>query len=52
MQVAGATVSNHGEFAMTLTNLALWAVLIGLFAIVPIGCVMTRPKKKPLAAAE
>jgi hypothetical protein len=37
---------------MTLTNLALWAVVIGLFAIVPIGCVMTRPKKKPLAMAE
>jgi hypothetical protein len=37
---------------MTLTNLGLWAVLVALLAIVPIGCLMTRPKKKPLAAAE
>jgi hypothetical protein len=30
---------------MTLTTLGLWLVLVGLIAIVPIGCVMTRQKK-------
>jgi hypothetical protein len=25
-----------------LTNIALWLILIALFALVPIGCVMTR----------
>jgi hypothetical protein len=30
---------------MTLTNLGLWLVLVGLIAIVPIGCIMTRQKK-------
>ena len=31
---------------MTLTNFLLWLVLAGLIALVPIGCVMTRPSKK------
>jgi hypothetical protein len=30
---------------MTLTNLGLWLVLIGLLAIIPFGCIMTRQKK-------
>lgn len=31
---------------MTMTDAALWLILIALLAIVPIGCVMTRPQKK------
>jgi len=31
---------------MTMTDAALWLILIGIIAIVPIGCVVTRPKKK------
>ncbi len=27
---------------MTLVDIALWFILAGLIAIVPIGCVMTR----------
>jgi hypothetical protein len=30
-----------------LTNIGLWIILAGLIAIVPIGCYMTRPTKKP-----
>jgi hypothetical protein len=37
---------------MTLTNLGLWLVLVGLLAIVPIGCIMTRPEKKEVPQAE
>jgi hypothetical protein len=29
-----------------LTNIALWFILIGLLALVPVGCVMTRPKRR------
>jgi len=31
---------------MTLVNLGLWLVLVGLLAIIPCGCIMTRPKNK------
>lgn len=31
---------------MTLINLGLWLVLAALIAIIPFGCVMTRPGKK------
>ena len=37
---------------MTLTNFLLWLVLAGLIAIVPIGCVMTRPSKKHVPHAD
>jgi hypothetical protein len=37
---------------MTLVNFLLWLVLGGLVALVPIGCVMTRPSKKNLPQAE
>jgi hypothetical protein len=30
---------------MTLVNLGLWLVLIGLLVIIPCGCIMTRQKK-------
>jgi len=30
---------------MTMTDAALWLILIAILAIVPIGCVMTRSKK-------
>jgi hypothetical protein len=26
-------------------NIALWLILVGLIAIIPIGCVMTRRKR-------
>jgi len=29
-----------------LTNIALWIVLLAMFALVPIGCIMTRPPKR------
>jgi hypothetical protein len=35
-----------GDDDMTMTDAALWLILIALLAIIPIGCVMTRPKKK------
>jgi hypothetical protein len=28
-----------------LTNIALWIVLFAMFALVPIGCLMTRPPR-------
>ena len=31
---------------MAWTTVALWLVLIGLIAIVPCGCIMTRPPKR------
>ena len=37
---------------MTLINFLLWLVLAGLIAIVPIGCVMTRPSKKHVPHAD
>ena len=30
---------------MTMTDAALWLILIAILAIVPIGCFVTRPKK-------
>ena len=30
---------------MTMTDAALWVILAALLAIIPIGCVATRPKK-------
>jgi hypothetical protein len=33
------------EVTMTLTDIALWIILVALIAIVPIGCVMTRSGK-------
>jgi hypothetical protein len=30
---------------MTLTNLGLLLILVGLLVIVPVGCIMTRQKK-------
>ena len=30
---------------MTMTDAGLWLILIATLAIVPIGCVATRPKK-------
>jgi hypothetical protein len=34
-----------------LTNVALWIILIGMIAIIPCGCIMTRRPNKPPAAA-
>lgn len=31
---------------MTMTDVALWLILVAMLAIVPIGCVFTRPEKK------
>ena len=28
-----------------LTNIALWLILVALFALVPVGCIMTRHPK-------
>jgi hypothetical protein len=30
---------------MTMTDAALWLIFIAIIVIVPIGCVVTRPKK-------
>jgi hypothetical protein len=45
---ASRTVGIHCQWGtdMTMTDAALWLILIALVAIIPIGCVMTRPKKK------
>ena len=33
-----------------LTNIALWLDLIAMLALIPVGCIMTRPpKRKDLA---
>jgi len=37
---------------MSPTNIGLWLVLVGLIAIVPIGCIMTRHTDKPSAPAK
>jgi hypothetical protein len=37
---------------MTMTDAALWTILALLIALVPIGCIMTRPKKKANPAAD
>jgi hypothetical protein len=29
-----------------LTNIGLWIIVVALIAIVPVGCIMTRPRKK------
>ena len=31
---------------MTMTDVALWIILAALIALVPIGCVLTRPTTK------
>jgi hypothetical protein len=28
-----------------LTNIALWLILIAMFALIPVGCLMTRSSK-------
>jgi hypothetical protein len=28
-----------------LTNIGLWIIVVALIAIVPVGCIMTRPRK-------
>jgi hypothetical protein len=35
-----------------LTDIALWLIVGGLIAIIPVGCIMTRRPKKPPATAE
>jgi hypothetical protein len=35
-----------------LINIALWLIAVGLLAIIPAGCIMTRRPKKPPAPAE
>jgi hypothetical protein len=30
-----------------LTNIGLLIILVGMIAIVPVGCIMTRPTKNP-----
>lgn len=37
---------------MTLINLLLWLNLAALLALVPIGCIMTRPNKKDATQAD
>jgi len=31
---------------MSPTNIGLWLVLIAMIALIPCGCIMTRPRKK------
>jgi hypothetical protein len=31
---------------MTMTDVALWIIFAALIALVPIGCILTRPTKK------
>ena len=42
----GLKSSIRWRLRMTLTNVALWLVLIGLIALVPLGCYMTRGPKR------
>ena len=35
--------------ASMLTNIELWVILIAMLAIIPCGCIMTRPKRPPAA---
>jgi len=37
---------------MTLTNLGLWVILAALLALIPCGCIMTRPSKKDAPQAD
>jgi hypothetical protein len=37
---------------MTLVNLALWLIFAALIALIPIGCIMTRPNKKVVPEAD
>jgi hypothetical protein len=46
----GAEAATEGH--MTLTNLGLWIVLLALLALIPCGCVFTRPRKHNPAATE
>jgi hypothetical protein len=34
------------SLTMDPTNIALWLILIAMIAIIPCGCVMTRPREK------
>ncbi len=35
---------------MTLMNVTLWAIAIGLIVIVPCGCILTRSRKRYFVA--
>ena len=39
------SVGDDDMLTDTMTNAALWVILIALVALIPVGCVMTRPKK-------
>jgi hypothetical protein len=34
------------ELKMNLTNIGLWLILMAFIALIPCGCIMTRPRKK------
>jgi len=34
------------ELKMNLTDIGLWLILIATIALIPCGCIMTRPRKK------
>ncbi len=40
------------ELNMDPTNLALAVIVIAMLALIPCGCIMTRPKRKPPALAD
>jgi hypothetical protein len=42
---AGPDVSQRHRSCVMLTDIALWFILVGMFALMPIGCIMTRPPK-------
>jgi hypothetical protein len=37
---------------MTLIDIALWLIFIALLALLPVGCIMTRPIKKDVPQAD
>jgi hypothetical protein len=43
---AGADLADEMELPMNLTNIGLWLILIAMIALIPCGCIMTRPRKK------
>jgi len=40
------SVGDDDMMTDTMTDAALWVILVALLALIPIGCVMTRPKKE------
>jgi hypothetical protein len=42
---AGADLADEMEPPMNLTNIGLCLILVAMIALIPCGCIMTRPRK-------